>query len=195
VGYYSQDFRVRARWKLDSAAPFLPKQIIFTGEYKFLDGKSDPNVPESLVATNCIYRVLEFTNVDSLTLPSRGVAEFPSTNRIHTTFSFVVTRVSKTINTTNFAVQIPPSKALISDYRPISTIVSVAVPTGPILRWPEISVTKNAYQRLLKTQKPPQNPEARGFLVKIFLILFIVASGGFALYAIFTSSRSSKQNT
>jgi len=195
VGFYSQDFRVSAQWELESAAPFLPKNITFTGDYKFLNGKRDPNVPESLVSTDCVYRVLEFTNVDSLTLPRRGMAEFPCTNKIHTTFSFVVTGVSKQSVIPDFVVRIP-SKALISDYRPISTTASIAVPTGPVTEWPQLNVTKSAYQRLLNTQKinAPQNPEARGFIVRVCLIIFIIGSGILGLFVIFTISRSSKPN-
>jgi hypothetical protein len=185
-GFYSKDFRVKADWQLESVPPHLPQKIIFTGEYKFLHDNPDATFPEPLDPTNCIYTALEFTNVDGLTFPCKGIAEFPTTNSITPTFEFTVVGITSHNAREDYTVQIPGT-ALLSDFRPISKPLSIAVPTGPTKRWPNLDSSKGAYFKLIQNKKSlePNSGSESAKIAKVCVLTVFCLTTGLFLTAFF----------
>ncbi len=175
VGYYSKDSRSKASWKLGSTVPSLPEFIAFSGEYKFLNEEPDPDFSEIQNPTNCIYSVVEFTNVGGLRLPRRALAQFPNPSSVETTIEFTVNEVIDHCNITNFAISIPGNAAL-SDYRPISNPMFLAVATGITREWPDAKVSKQKYERLLqKKLESASNNKNASVRLSVLIVLGLTA--------------------
>lgn len=168
--YYANDDRVEAAWSLDGRAPYLPKRIVFSGKYKFLQEHPDPGFSEWLYPTSCVYTALEFTNIGSLYLPKLAKAEFPNTNRFETTFQMHVASVAETSGEIDFKPALP-GRSLISDYRSVTPYAPVVVPTDSKTEWPTLASTQAKSRQAAQVVKESSNKRSHMRIIFVFCLL------------------------
>jgi hypothetical protein len=171
AAYYSKDWRVSATWELLPLPPHLPKAIVFSGSYKFLQEAPTPVFDEPLNPTNCIYSVLDLITKGHLTLPRRATASFPNTNGLQTVCTFEVTNVLDRCSVIDFTPRLP-GLTVLSDLRPISHLLSKGVGMQPTTNWPVFAVSKEMHDRILRSKiaTNAQGPRRDLWILAILLV-------------------------
>jgi hypothetical protein len=155
---YASDFRVKASWKLETLAPFLPMEIEFGLLPRFDTNLVTSTGRPNRDFTNCVFTVQKQTNFAGLMLPQIiNVQYFSRLNDSSIirggTVQVTVTNVHDRVKIDSFVPEFM-GNALLSDLRTITPKTPFAIPTGLTKSWPSADASKAAAQRKGSAKRP-----------------------------------------